>query len=282
MKSNKPHPISTTREITEIYYDSAAADNFYFNIWGGEDIHIGIYDKTSDIPKASRQTINHMAALVPQLSKKSRVIDFGAGYGGAARYLASGYGCEVVCVNLSAVQNRTNRRLNVEQNLDGLIEVIHGNFEEIAQADEVFDVVWSQDAILHSSNRKQVLSEAWRVLKPGGIMIFTDPMQTDNCPVGVLQPVYDRIHLDNLASFAFYRHTAMAHGFTECKHQDLTPNLEIHYSRILDGIKKNYSSACKQSSKDYIDQMIVGLQHWIDAAKAGYLAWGIITLQKPK
>ena len=51
MKSDNQHPISTTREITEIYYDSAAADNFYFNIWGGEDIHIGIYDKTSNIPK---------------------------------------------------------------------------------------------------------------------------------------------------------------------------------------------------------------------------------------
>ncbi len=282
MKSNNQHPISTTRKITEAYYDSAAADNFYFNIWGGEDIHIGIYDNTSDIAKASHLTVDRMATSVPNLNNKSRVIDLGAGYGGAARHLASSFGCEVVCVNLSTVQNRTNQRLNVKQDLDKLIEVIHGSFEDIPQNKETFDVAWSQDAILHSSDREQVLAEAWRVLKPGGILIFTDPMQTDHCPVGVLQPVYDRIHLNSLASFAFYQHTAMAYGFTECEYQDLTPNLGIHYSRILDEIKKNYQSACKQSSKHYIDQMIIGLRHWIKAAKAGYLAWGIITLKKPK
>ena len=281
MKSNNQHPISTTRETTEVYYDSAAADNFYFNIWGGEDIHIGIYDETSDISKASRLTVDRMATSAPHLNHKSRVIDLGAGYGGAARRLASSFGCEVVCVNLSAVQNRTNQRLNIDRNLDGLIEVIHGSFENIPQNNEMFDVVWSQDAILHSSDREQVLAEAWRVLKPGGIMIYTDPMQIDSCPPSVLQPVYDRIHLDNLASFSFYRNAAIRRGFTEYNQRDLTPNLRIHYSRVLDEIERNYQSVCEHSSKDYIDQMIVGLRHWIDAAKAGHLTWGIITLQKP-
>ena len=27
----------------EAYYDSPDADSFYFTIWGGEDIHIGMY-----------------------------------------------------------------------------------------------------------------------------------------------------------------------------------------------------------------------------------------------
>ncbi|MGJ3262351.1 MAG: class I SAM-dependent methyltransferase, partial [Salinarimonas sp.] len=35
--------------ITEDYYDSPEADNFYFNIWGGEDIHVGMYEETPDI-----------------------------------------------------------------------------------------------------------------------------------------------------------------------------------------------------------------------------------------
>src|SRR6056297_2845372 len=35
------------RDITEDYYDSDDADTFYSTIWGGEDLHIGLYDETS-------------------------------------------------------------------------------------------------------------------------------------------------------------------------------------------------------------------------------------------
>ena len=39
----------------EIYYDSAEADAFYQSIWGGQDIHIGIYrDDDEPIAAASR------------------------------------------------------------------------------------------------------------------------------------------------------------------------------------------------------------------------------------
>src|SRR5690606_39426584 len=67
-----------------------------------------------------------------------------------------------------------------------------GVFEDIPENDGSFDVVWSQDAILHSDQRAAVLGEVWRVLKPGGHFIFTDPMQADDVPEGVLDPVYER------------------------------------------------------------------------------------------
>src|SRR5690606_8268612 len=95
-----------------------------------------------------------------------------------------------------------------------------------------FDVVWSQDALLHSGNRKLVLEEVHRVLRRGGQFIFTDPMQSDDCPEGVLQPVYDRIHLESLGSFAFYRETAAALGFETLDAIDLTANLRRHYARV--------------------------------------------------
>ena len=171
--------------------------------------------------------------------------------------------------------------MNLAQGLDDLVQVVHGSFEDIPEPDAKFDVAWSQDAILHSSNREQVIAEAWRVLKPGGIMIYTDPMQADSCPAGVL-PVYDRIHLESLGSFAFYRDVAEKCGFTEFRKENMTHNLSVHYSRVLDELERNYESMSKISSKDYIDSMIVGLQNWIDAANTGYLAWGIIRLSKPE
>jgi glycine/sarcosine/dimethylglycine N-methyltransferase len=266
--------------VTEEYYDSADADHFYNRIWGGEDIHIGLYDGIADIKEASRRTVEAMAHMVEPLDRGTHVIDIGAGYGGAARYLARTYGCPVRCLNISETQNDYNRYLNSRQGLVDLVTVVHGSFEDIPEPDESFEVVWSQDSILHAGDRERVLSEAHRVLKPGGQLIFTDPMQADDCPDGVLQPVYDRIHLESLGSFKLYRETAERIGFETLDLVDLTPNLRRHYARVAEELEANYDDLVGQSSQAYLDRMLVGLANWVEAADSGYMAWGILRFRK--
>ncbi|MDA2912268.1 methyltransferase domain-containing protein, partial [Nitrospiraceae bacterium AH_259_D15_M11_P09] len=90
-----------------------------------------------------------MASLLNGIDSRARILDLGAGYGGAARYLAKTYGCHVGCLNLSEVQNQRNRDLNRSQGMDLQINVVDGSFEEIPLGDALVDVVWSQDAFLH-------------------------------------------------------------------------------------------------------------------------------------
>ncbi len=272
--------IDAVVEKAEAYYDSDDADNFYFNIWGGEDIHIGLYDLTDDIAEASRLTVQEMARIASPIAESTKVLDIGAGYGGAARQLAKAYGCHVTCLNLSRTQNATNNRLTKQHGLDELIDVVHGNFEHIPATDASFDLVWSQDAILHSARRKDVIHEVFRVLKPGGRFVFTDPMQSDNCPEGVLQNVYDRIHLKNLGSFGFYRAAARQAGFNERHISNRTDQLLAHYSRVREELQSQYARMVQVSSKSYVDNMSTGLMHWISAAKKGHLAWGIMCFEK--
>jgi cyclopropane fatty-acyl-phospholipid synthase-like methyltransferase len=79
---------SRAAEEAERYYDSEAADEFYREVWGGEDIHIGIYEPVDrPIAEASRATVLRMASKLEGLGSRARVIDIGAGYGGSARYL---------------------------------------------------------------------------------------------------------------------------------------------------------------------------------------------------
>lgn len=265
----------------EEYYDSSEADAFYQNVWGGEDIHIGIYNTPDeDIARASRRTVETMAQDIPGVGPKTRVIDLGAGYGGSARYLAGTYGCRVTCLNLSETQNDLNREKNVETGLDGLIEVIHGSFEDIPAEDGSFDVVWSQDAILHSGDRPRVLDEISRVLASEGHVIFTDPMQADDVPDGVLQPILDRIHLSTLGSFAFYRKAFADRGFSEVRLAPMLGHLRTHYFRVGEDLKSRYGEIVRLSGKTYVDNMLKGLSHWVDGADKGYLAWGILHFRK--
>lgn len=269
--------VETARE----YYNSEDADNFYYHIWGGNDIHIGLYEDGGEpIADASRKTVERLASLLPPLDGNSHVLDMGAGYGGAARYLAGRYGCRVTALNLSEAENERDREINREAGLDQLINVVDGNFEHIPADDGVFDVVWSQDAILHSGHRGRVVSEASRVLKPGGDFIFTDPMQADDCPPGVLQPVLDRIHLESLGSPGFYKQAASDCGLRFVEFIDYTPHLIRHYQRVHDELLANRAQLKGKVSGEYIERMLKGLQHWVDAGSKGYLSWGILHFQK--
>ncbi|MGX1099550.1 glycine/sarcosine N-methyltransferase [Amorphus sp. MBR-141] len=270
-------------DTAEAYYDDKAADQFYFNIWGGEDIHVGLYETTKDIKEASHQTVKQMCATAGRIDTDTRVLDIGAGYGGSARVLARTYGCPVVALNISEIQNERNRQLTAEQKLDHLVSVRHGSFEDIKEPDESFDLVWAQDAILHSGNKPKVFEEVFRVLKPGGRFIFTDPMQADVVEnPELLKPVLDRIHLDNMGSFALYRRLAREAGFTEGEHLELTANLRTHYARVAEEVKADFDNLATLSSKEYLERMLTGLDNWVTAADAGNLAWGILLFQKPE
>jgi sarcosine/dimethylglycine N-methyltransferase len=264
------------------YYNSDDADNFYFHIWGGQDIHIGSYTGADEpIATASGRTVSNMAAQLQGVEAGKRVIDVGAGYGGAARWLARTYLCHVSCLNLSEAQNARNRVLTDAAGLTDLIDVIDGSFEDIPFPDGQFDIAWSQDAILHSGHRNKVLSEVDRVLKPGGEFIFTDPMQADDCPAGVLQPVLQRIHLQTLGSFAFYREQAAQLGWEEIGVTDLTGQLVTHYTRVREELERRRADLQGKVSDAYIDRMIKGLGNWVEAGRNGYLAWGILHFRKP-
>lgn len=262
--------------VARDYYNSGDADNFYSSIWGGEDIHIGIY-RTEDEPisEASRRTIERMASRLDGLGRECRVLDLGAGYGGPARYLAGNYGCRVVALNLSEVENERNRRMNEERNLDHLVEVVEGSFEDVPFEDESFDVVWSQDAILHSGEREKVFEEVSRVLGDDGEFVFTDPMKADGCPDEVLQPILDRLHLDSLGTPEFYRRTASEVGLRELGFEDHTGHLTTHYARVLEETERREDELSESVSRDYLERTKRGLGHWVEGGRKGHLAWGI-------
>ena len=269
--------VATARD----YYNSDDSDHFYHEIWGGEDIHIGLYEAPDEaIARASTRTVATMAGALGTIGAGTRIADFGAGYGGSARWLARTYGCRVSCINLSEVQNERNRQLTASAGLGHLVEVREANFERAPLADASCDHVWSQDSLLHAGDRARVLAEVDRVLKPGGSLIFTDPMQADDCPDGVLTPVLDRLHLDSLGSIAFYRAEAKRLGWRQIAVQDLTPQLIMHYMRVRQDLRARRSELDGRISPAYIDRMLAGLAAWIDAGKNGHLAWGILHFGK--
>lgn len=270
-------------EVARDYYNSSDADNFYFNIWGGEDLHLGIYNTPDEsIFDASRRMVERMASKIDKLDENTPVLDLGGGYGGSMRYLARTYGCPCTVLNLSEVENERDRKMNKEQGLDHLMTVVDGDFADVPFPDESFAVVWSQDSILHSDNREKVVQEAARILRPGGTFVFTDPMQTDDAPTEELQPIYDRIRLQSLASPSFYKRAGKDAGLEFVEFEEYAEHLHLHYGRVREELMSREDELREKVSDEYIQNMKKGLQHWVDGGKKGYLTWGVFVFRKPE
>jgi sarcosine/dimethylglycine N-methyltransferase len=263
-------------EVARSYYNSEDAQNFYYRIWGGEDLHLGIYNSKDDnIFDASRRAIDHIASHADKIDETTKIIDFGGGFAGSARHLAKKYGCHVTVVNLSETENDVGRKMNKEQGLDHLIDIIDGSYDSVPLDDNSFDVVWSEDAMLHSNNKPKIMSEAKRLLKPGGDFIFSDPMQTDDCDESVLQPIYERINLSSMASPGYYKKIAEEAGLNVIDFEELSEHLPLHYGKVLEETEKNEEDLREYVSEEYIQNMKKGLKNWVKGGNEKNLTWGI-------
>lgn len=270
---------STTVKKARDYYDSENMLNFH-NLIYGEHIHIGLYETgTESIPNANLRTLEVINTLL-ELDSSSKVLDIGSGYGGAARYLAGQAHCHVDCLNLSAAQNEINRKLTQAKDLDALIHVFDGSFQEIPAAEDTYDTVISQDALLYSSDRLQVFQEVSRVLQNKGQFLLTDVMLSDECPPDIHKKTLEIVELKSLASIEIYRALAKKTGFQEIKVLEMSEQVTQQYQKTLDALESNFDELRKGCDEEFLEYQRVRLSNWIKIGNEGYLNWGILHFLK--
>ncbi|MFD4396736.1 SAM-dependent methyltransferase [Kitasatospora sp. NPDC058478] len=273
-----PHgSAASSEEATRSYYGTADVDAFYDAVWGGENIHTGIYARAdASVADASRHTVEQTADKVGDLVRAgSSVLDLGSGYGGPTRYLAERFGCRVIALNLSDTQNQRHRATNAERGLDHLIEVVTGSFHDIPYPDRSFDVVWSQEAFCHSGDRPRLLSEAVRVLKPEGALVFTDVMAAEDTPAAALRAAVSRLGVDALATPHFYRRALAGLGLSHTDFDDRSDQLLSHYEHITEETRRREQELRRIISPAYVDSLLANLPLWVAAARREELRWGV-------
>lgn len=258
------------------YYDDADAHLFFTRLWGGEDLHIGLYDRAGSVREASDAIVDRMASMVPHLRLGTVVVDLGSGFGGTMRRLASHYPIRALCLNISERQNALNRERIAAAGLEERIAVVHGSFERIPLAGGRIGVVWSQDALLHAPDRGAVLAEAFRVLEPDGLLIFTDILKHESAPDEALAPIRERLGVRALGTESGDRALAEAAGFQPLPFVPLTPNFRRHYHEIGQSLVAAREELIAQGgSASFLDRMLTGVRDWIASADAGHIVWGI-------
>jgi SAM-dependent methyltransferase len=117
---------------------------------------------------AATEAMAAMAGVAPGML----VLDAGSGLGGTSRYLAETYGVEVEAVDLTPEFVEAAREIDRLCGLDGLIRAQVGSVTALPFGDGEFDLVWSHYVAMNVSDKAALFGEAFRVLKPGGRLVF--------------------------------------------------------------------------------------------------------------
>jgi SAM-dependent methyltransferase len=119
----------------------------------------------------------HVAVDRLELAPGADVLDVACGSGGPALYLARRTGARIVGVDRSSAAIETASDAARREGLDALarFQVADGT-RPLPFDDASFDAVVCIDAISHFPDRSAVLREWRRVLRPGGRVLFTDPI----------------------------------------------------------------------------------------------------------
>jgi ubiquinone/menaquinone biosynthesis C-methylase UbiE len=102
------------------------------------------------------------------------VLDLCCGWGVPTRYVAGRLGCRITGVDLTQRSVDFARKVTEGTEVEPLVRYEQGSALDIPIEDGGVDLVWSQDGFCHAPNRPRVLAECFRVLRPGGYLVFTD------------------------------------------------------------------------------------------------------------
>ena len=105
-------------------------------------------------------------------------------------------------------------------------------------------------------------------------------MAADGVSASELSGVLERLNLSSLASPSEYKQLAAEAGLELIEFEDLSSMLPQHYGRVLEETQANTDELLKTASQEYLDGMMKGLQHWVDAGNRGLLSWGIFHFRK--
>lgn len=110
------------------------------------------------------------------LSMSAHVLEVASGSGGPSLYLAKKFDCQItgIDINEHGVEqaNKSAQDLGLANAKYQLADVS----QRLPFEDECFEAVMCMDSINHFRDRLGVLQEWQRVLKPGGRIVFTDPV----------------------------------------------------------------------------------------------------------
>ncbi len=162
------HCHAMRRDISRDFFDTVGAE--------------GWKDLSSSMPSSGE----YLPFIKKYLGKKEMLLEVGTGQGSMIPFLLS---CaeKVLAVDNSRVMLNRALKFITSERLDTRVELRLGDAEHLPEGDSMAGAVFMHMLLHHSGNPAQAVSEAVRVLKPGGNLVIVDLVEHGNSEFKIQQ-----------------------------------------------------------------------------------------------
>lgn len=164
------------------YYQRAQSD--YELIWHLKThhcLHYGYWQPGTRTLREALMRMNDQVAIHGRIAPGDRAVDLGCGVGGPAVYLAEKYQCRVEGIAISLFQIKQARAL-AKNKKTGSVGFSVQDYCHTLFDDEQFDIAYAIESACYAVDKKELLSEINRILKPRGRLVVLDFFRTGAQP----------------------------------------------------------------------------------------------------
>jgi SAM-dependent methyltransferase len=224
---------------------------------------------------------NDALAARAGLAEGLTVVDFCAGLGGPARYFAHRYGVDVTGIELTPARVDGAGTLTQLVGLGDKVRVLRGDVTAVPLGDASVDVVISQEALLHVPDKARALSEAWRILKAGGRLAFTDWVAHRPLSAADKDLLWRGMAVTTLHSQSAYSDLIGQAGFALLSADDLTAEWGVILRERLAMYRKLRGEAEAVHAPAGHDAFYESYVLFVDLVNAGHLGGARFAARKP-
>lgn len=234
--------ISSRKEIrgadVASHYDEL--DRFYREIWG-EHVHHGLWLRGDETQAQAVRQLAEMVAGEAAVTKGTRVVDIGCGYGATSQLLADDFGAEVTGMTISEAQHTiAQARAAASHPSDGNRAInptyIFGDWLTNTLPADSFDAAIAIESSEHM-DKAGFFAQARRVLRPGGRLVvnawLSHETPTRNQVRWLIEPICSEGRMPHLGTESDYRRLAAEAGFRVEKFQDVTRQIARTWPMIV-------------------------------------------------
>jgi cyclopropane-fatty-acyl-phospholipid synthase len=159
--------VEEDRQRTNTHYEQPV--EFFYTLTGGEwNVYSANLWTGSESQTESQERKLDILAELMELRPGMRIMDVGCGWGGPLVYLSKKYGVRGVGLTLSSLQKAAAEERIAKHGAD--VTIVETHWKDY-QDDEPFDVVYTDEVIVHFHDLGDFFIKVYGLLRDGGIML---------------------------------------------------------------------------------------------------------------
>lgn len=233
-----PADESNLTEHVRTYYEATWYD--FRSLWMNSTtraLHFGYWDGEVRRHADAVLRMNRELADRAEVAPEDLCLDAGSGVGGTAMWMAANRSARVVALTIVPDQAHRTQEYAGERELASRIHPVIGDFGAAGLRPGTFDVIYSQEAVCHASDKRQVLEELATLLRPGGRIVLAEFFDTGRTATAkdrrLMQTWLDGWSMPPLPQADEFVDWAQSFGLDDAGIDDITPAVERSLRRLF-------------------------------------------------